>query len=98
MDATIPKVKKGKWRYLVKILLISRFFFFSLGAPLCVLFRPKVIATAALLLATHLSSEELPENWWEIAHVDIGEAHGRYTRLACATQRFSEHNIVTRQN
>ncbi|KAG0184198.1 hypothetical protein DFQ28_011611 [Apophysomyces sp. BC1034] len=49
--------------------------FQSLGAPLCVLYHPKVVATAALLLATNLSSEELPENWWEDVDVDIGHAH-----------------------
>ncbi|KAF7725835.1 hypothetical protein EC973_009259, partial [Apophysomyces ossiformis] len=49
--------------------------FQSLGAPLCVLYHPKLIATAALLLAENLASDNLPENWWEEVDVDIGQAH-----------------------
>ncbi|KAI8381579.1 cyclin-like protein [Radiomyces spectabilis] len=47
----------------------------SLGQPICVLYRPNVIAAAALLLAAHLSSEQMKDNWWKVADVDIGQVH-----------------------
>jgi hypothetical protein len=51
----------------------------SLGAPLCVLYKPNTIAAAALLLATNLSSNDrLNENWYENLHdIDVVQVHGK---------------------
>ncbi|KAI8098943.1 cyclin-like protein [Halteromyces radiatus] len=45
------------------------------GSPLCVLYQPNIVAGAALLLASHLSSEPLEENWWELANLDGSMIH-----------------------
>ncbi|KAI7861229.1 cyclin-like protein, partial [Spinellus fusiger] len=49
--------------------------FQSLGSPICVLYRPKVIAAAALLIAAHLSGEEIAERRWKDVDTDIGQVH-----------------------
>ncbi|KAL0080702.1 cyclin-like protein [Phycomyces blakesleeanus] len=49
--------------------------FQSLGSPICVLYRPKVIAAAALLISAHLSGEEIAERRWKDVDVDIGQVH-----------------------
>ncbi|SAL96782.1 hypothetical protein [Absidia glauca] len=45
------------------------------GSPLCVLYRPSVIAGAVLVLASHLSSEPLEEGWWDLVHLDGSMIH-----------------------
>lgn len=54
----------------------------SLGAPLCVLYKPCTIAAAALLLATSLSSnDKLNENWYEnLPDIDVVQVHGKMIR------------------
>jgi hypothetical protein len=50
-----------------------------MGVPLCVLYRPDIVAAAALLLGIHCSRiEEVQGNWWEFINVDIGEAHRKF--------------------
>lgn len=53
-------------------------FLFSLGSPLCVLYKPNIVAAAALLLATHFSStDKLSESWYEVLEdMDASEVHG----------------------
>ncbi|CAO3676058.1 unnamed protein product [Rhizopus stolonifer] len=51
-----------------------------LGSPVCVLYKPDVVAAAVLLLASHFSStDKLSENWYEALDddVDASEVHGR---------------------
>lgn len=51
---------------------------YSLGAPLCVLYKPNVIAAAALLLATHLDNDRVNESWYEhLSDVDVAQVHGK---------------------
>ncbi|SAM08417.1 hypothetical protein [Absidia glauca] len=45
------------------------------GAPLCLLYEPNLIAGAALLLASYMSSESLEEEWWEAVHLDGPAIH-----------------------
>lgn len=61
----------------------------SLGAPLCLLYRPKVVAAAALLLATNLSStDKLSENWFELLDdIDIGQVYGKLHILVLWRER-----------
>ncbi|ORZ13968.1 cyclin-like protein [Absidia repens] len=42
----------------------------SCGAPLCILYRPNIIAGAVLLLASQMSSESLEEGWWDLVNLD----------------------------
>ncbi|KAI8373346.1 cyclin-like protein [Blakeslea trispora] len=64
----------------------------SLGAPLCVLYKPKLVAAAALLLATNLSSsEKLNENWTEtFDDVDVGQI---YELAAEMLEHYMEHYL-----
>jgi hypothetical protein len=55
---------------------------FSCGSPLCVLYRPSVIAGAVLTLASHLSSETLEEGWWDLVHLDVSMIHGTLGGMA----------------
>lgn len=57
----------------------------SLGAPLCLLYRPKVVAAAALVLATNLSStDKLSDNWFELLDdIDIGQVYGKWYLCEC---------------
>jgi hypothetical protein len=52
---------------------------YSLGIPLCLLYKPKTVAAAALLLATNLSAtDKLNENWFEsLDDIDIGQVYGK---------------------
>ncbi|CAO3657326.1 unnamed protein product [Mucor hiemalis] len=48
----------------------------SLGAPLCVLYKPEIIAAAALLLATKLDNDRSNENWVEnLQDIDVVQVH-----------------------
>lgn len=57
----------------------------SLGSPLCVLYKPNLVAAAALLLASHFTtSEKLNENWYEsLQDVDASEMHGKNDGFYC---------------
>ncbi|KAL9544048.1 hypothetical protein PS6_008957 [Mucor atramentarius] len=65
----------------------------SLGAPLCLLYRPKVVAAAALLLATNLSStDKLSENWFELLDdIDIGQVYELAVEML---EHYREHYLV----
>lgn len=53
-------------------------FLVSLGAPLCVLYKPEIIAAAALLLATKLDNDRSNENWVEnLQDIDVVQVHGK---------------------
>lgn len=51
----------------------------SLGTPLCLLYKPKIIAAAAVLLGAKLSSSDrLSENWFEkLNDIDVGQVYGK---------------------
>ncbi|KAI7892490.1 cyclin-like protein [Mucor mucedo] len=65
----------------------------SLGAPLCVLYKPNIIAAAALLLATNLSSSDrLNENWYENLHdIDVVQVHELAAEML---EYFMDHYLV----
>ncbi|KAI8972346.1 cyclin-like protein [Pilobolus umbonatus] len=47
----------------------------SLGAPLCVLYKPKVVAVAALLLASYLSTDQ-SRDWYDgLQDIDSVQVH-----------------------
>lgn len=46
------------------------------GSPLCVLYSPKTVAGAALLLASEFSSEALENAWWDQIDLDGSIIHG----------------------
>ncbi|KAG1046962.1 hypothetical protein G6F46_012110 [Rhizopus delemar] len=65
-----------------------------LGSPLCVLYKPNMVATAALLLATHFSStDKLSENWYEALEddVDASEVHELASEML---EYYMEHYLV----
>ncbi|CAO3629543.1 unnamed protein product [Cunninghamella blakesleeana] len=47
----------------------------SCGSPLCVLYSPKIVAGAALLLAGEFSSESLDDMWWNQIDLDGSVIH-----------------------
>ncbi|CAO3647426.1 unnamed protein product [Cunninghamella echinulata] len=47
----------------------------SCGSPLCVLYSPKTVAGAALLLASEFSSETLENSWWDQIDLDGSIIH-----------------------
>lgn len=55
----------------------------SLGIPLCLLYKPRTVAAAALLLATNFStSDKLNENWFKkLDDLDIGQVYGIYKQI-----------------
>ncbi|KAI9264661.1 cyclin-like protein [Helicostylum pulchrum] len=65
----------------------------SLGAPLCVLYKPCTIAAAALLLATSLSSnDKLNENWYEnLPDIDVVQVHELAAEML---EYFMDHYLV----
>ncbi|KAG2198354.1 hypothetical protein INT46_008232 [Mucor plumbeus] len=65
----------------------------SLGAPLCLLYKPKVVAAAALLLATNLSStDKLNENWFEsLTDIDIGQVYELAVEML---EHYREHYLI----
>lgn len=49
-----------------------------LGMPLCLIYHPRVVATAALLLAWHFSYEnQPPTDWWATTGLDPAEINGK---------------------
>ncbi|KAI9245118.1 cyclin-like protein [Phascolomyces articulosus] len=67
------------------------FLYQSLGAPLCLLYKPKTIAAAALVLAWQFSENDQqapPENWWEVIGVDPGQVY----ELAVEMLEFDEEH------
>ncbi|ORE23298.1 cyclin-like protein [Rhizopus microsporus] len=65
----------------------------SLGSPLCVLYKPNLVAAAALLLASHFTtSEKLNENWYEsLQDVDASEMHELASEML---EYYMEHYLV----
>ncbi|KAI9314612.1 cyclin-like protein [Dichotomocladium elegans] len=48
----------------------------ALGMPLCLLYHPRMVASAALLLAWHFTYDtQPPEEWWEKIGVDASSVH-----------------------
>ncbi|KAI8068597.1 cyclin-like protein [Gongronella butleri] len=45
------------------------------GSPLCALESPRVVAGAAILLASHLYTEQLPDHWWDRVDLDGPTIH-----------------------
>ncbi|CEG78095.1 hypothetical protein RMATCC62417_12751 [Rhizopus microsporus] len=64
-----------------------------LGSPLCVLYKPNLVAAAALLLASHFTtSEKLNENWYEsLQDVDASEMHELASEML---EYYMEHYLV----
>ncbi|KAI7905952.1 cyclin-like protein [Cokeromyces recurvatus] len=65
----------------------------SLGAPLCLLYKPRIVAAAALLLATNLSnSDKLNENWFEnLKDINVGQVYELAVEML---EHYREHYLV----
>ncbi|RCI06609.1 hypothetical protein CU098_013164 [Rhizopus stolonifer] len=69
-----------------------------LGSPVCVLYKPDVVAAAVLLLASHFSStDKLSENWYEALDddVDASEVHELASDML---EYYMEHYLVKTYN
>ncbi|KAI9492809.1 cyclin-like protein, partial [Zychaea mexicana] len=75
-----------------KVGLHITFLLNSLGVPLCLLYRPKIIAAAALILAWHFSDEDPPSDWWET----IGVEPGQVTELAVDMLDYCDDHYAQR--
>ncbi|CAO3702514.1 unnamed protein product [Rhizopus stolonifer] len=64
-----------------------------LGSPLCVLYKPNIVAAAALLLATHFSStDKLSEGWYEVLEdMDASEVHELASEML---EHYMEHYLI----
>lgn len=50
--------------------------------PLCLIYHPRVVATAALLLAWHFSYDnQPPTHWWTTTGLDPGEINGKKAKM-----------------
>ncbi|KAI9253151.1 cyclin-like protein [Sporodiniella umbellata] len=70
----------------------------SLGLPVCVLYKPDVVAAAALLLASHFSStDKLSEKWYEVLDdsIDASEVHELASDML---EYYMEHYLKTSQH
>ncbi|KAI8988584.1 cyclin-like protein [Mycotypha africana] len=66
----------------------------SLGAPLCLIYKPKTIAMAAVLLATNFSaSDKLGENWFESLDSDV-DAEEVYDLAVQMLDYYKAHYLV----
>lgn len=59
-------------------LYLNSLLYFSLRTTLCLHYKPQLIATAAIYLASKMLAYELPSPWWELLDIKIEDVEGTH--------------------